>query len=76
MAAVEATTDADISSAREWLARSTSFGLGNRASVQRVIEKVWERRETQATILGIARGMIAIDWRDIMQELDCDVLLV
>ncbi|KAH7057350.1 fungal-specific transcription factor domain-containing protein [Macrophomina phaseolina] len=76
MAAVEATTDTDIVSAREWLAWATSFGLGNRASVRRIVEEVWERRETQSRLSGIAQGMVAIEWRDVMQELDCDVLLI
>jgi hypothetical protein len=76
MAAVEATADADIASAREWLDWATSFGLGNRVSVRRVVEEVWKRRETHSRLFGMARGMVAIEWRDVVQELDCDVLLL
>jgi hypothetical protein len=76
MAAVEAVKDADITTAREWLAWATSFGLGNRASVRKIIEEVWERRESQSRLSGISRGMVSIEWRDVMQELNYDVLLV
>jgi hypothetical protein len=76
IAAVEAATDDNIALAREWLIWATSFGLGNRPSMRRVIEHVWATRETLATNYDVSRGLIAIDWRDIMVELDCDVLLV
>ena len=76
MAAVESYTNEDMESARKWLTWATSFGVGSRTSVRRIIESVWERRETLSRSSGIPKGVITVDWREVMQELDCDVLLI
>lgn len=76
IAAVEAYTIDDMAAARRWLKRSTSFGMGNRESVQKVVQEVWRMREDRCEALDIDRGIIAVDWREVMREMDCDVLLV
>lgn len=76
IAAVEAYTDEDLSAARSWLDLATTFGLGNRTSIKRVVEEVWRRREALSAVTGFEVGSLAIDWRIVMQELDCDVLLI
>ena len=74
IAAVEAHTDEDLTAARAWLDWATSFGLGSRASVRRVIEEVWQRREEESQNRRTSRG--TIDWLGVMHELDCDLLVV
>jgi hypothetical protein len=76
IAAAEAYTEKDIAAAQRWLKSATSFGLGNRYSIQRVLEEVWRRRRAVAITSGMDLGSIAIDWRKVMHELDCDVLIV
>lgn len=76
IAAVEAFTEDDLTAARAWLDSATSFGIGSRDSMKMVIEEVWRRREAISRSSGLEPGMVAIDWRDVMQELDCDVLLI
>lgn len=76
IAAVEAFTDEDIASAELWLATATSFGLGSRILVKQVIEEVWKRREVVSAQTGMDKGLISIDWRQVMKELDIDILLI
>lgn len=76
IAAVEAYADQDIASARMWLDRSTKFGMANRNALRKVVEEVWRRREDSAASLGTDPGSIAVDWRQVMEQLHCDVLLV
>lgn len=76
IAAVEAVTEENLARAKEWLDSSTSFGIGSRESIRLVVEEVWRRREDIACVSGLELGQIAVSWRDVMQELDCDILLV
>lgn len=76
VAAVEAYTEEDMASAREWLERSVHFGLGNRFPVKRIIEEVWRRREDLHLQSTIEKGLIIIDWRDVVRDLEVDILLV
>ncbi|KAI8624354.1 fungal-specific transcription factor domain-containing protein [Xylariaceae sp. FL1651] len=76
IAAIEAYTHDDLSRARQWLDSTTKFGIGSRVTVRRVVEEVWRRRETLSNSSRLDPGMIAIDWRQVMHDLDCDILLV
>ncbi|KAH7155775.1 fungal-specific transcription factor domain-containing protein [Dactylonectria estremocensis] len=76
IAAVEAYTEEDLVAARGWLSRATSFGVGSRNSITLVVEEVWRQREDISRASGMELGLIIIDWRSVMQELDCDLLLV
>lgn len=76
IAAAEAHTEEDVATARRWLDSATSFGLGSRNSIRRVLEETWRRREAIAITSGMSLGSIAVDWRKVMHELDCDVLIV
>lgn len=76
IAAVEAYTPEDMALARGWLRRTTMFGIGSRLYVRKLVEEVWKRRDETATKLGIDKGLIPIDWRVIMKELDMDILLI
>ncbi|GKZ27590.1 hypothetical protein AbraIFM66951_005982 [Aspergillus brasiliensis] len=76
MAAVEATRDEDVEAARRWLDWALSFGIGIRAKVKTVVEEVWRRRNEMAAATGMEKDLIVVDWLRVMQELDCDVLLI
>ena len=76
IAATEASTDNDMHLARDWLQDALSFGLGSRVHVQTVLEELWHRRECIAQELGVDKGSVSVDWREIMRDLQVDVLLI
>ena len=76
IAAVEAFTEDNIAAARQWLESAVSFGIGSRESMRCIVEEVWRRRNTIAQTSGLRLGLIAVDWREVMQELGIDILLV
>ncbi|KAH8734522.1 fungal-specific transcription factor domain-containing protein [Ilyonectria robusta] len=76
IAAVEAYSEEDLVAAREWLDCATSFGIGSRNSMRLVVEEVWSRREAICKASGMELGLISVDWRSVMQEVNCDLLLV
>jgi hypothetical protein len=76
VAAVEAYEDEDKAQAGLWLDWATSFGLGSRLLVRKVVEEVWRRREEISRDLGVSPGAVIVDWKKVMYELGCDVLLV
>ncbi|KAH7156572.1 fungal-specific transcription factor domain-containing protein [Dactylonectria macrodidyma] len=76
IAAIEAYTEEDLAAAKEWLSRATSFGIGSRNSIALVVEEIWRQREEISRASGMEVGLIIIDWRGVMQELNCDLLLV
>lgn len=76
IAAVEAYTPEDMQSARQWLEQSINFGLGNRLPVKRIIEEVWRRRDDAHFERAMDKGLVAVDWRDVVRDLGIDILLV
>lgn len=76
IAAVEVYTPEDMDLARNWLDRTTMFGIGSRVCVRRLVEEVWKRRDEAADELKIDKGLISIDWRAVMEELGMDILLI
>ncbi|KAH8881880.1 hypothetical protein GQ53DRAFT_798996 [Thozetella sp. PMI_491] len=76
IAAVEAYTVENKFLAREWLNHTTTFGIGSRHSVRKVVEEVWERREAAARDTGVDEGLISVDWREVMSDLGLSILLV
>lgn len=76
IAAVEAFTENDLDSAQKWLEQTTHFGLGNRFSVKRIVENVWRERELVHLEKNVGKGLIAVDWRKIANDLGADILLV
>ncbi|KAF4959794.1 hypothetical protein FSARC_10619 [Fusarium sarcochroum] len=76
VAAVEATRDEDIEAASRWMDWALSFGIGIRAGAKTVVEEVWRRRGEMAAATGLEKDLIIVDWLKVMQELDCDVLLI
>ncbi|KAM0550824.1 hypothetical protein ACHAPJ_008687 [Fusarium lateritium] len=76
VAAVEATRDEDIEAASRWMDWALSFGIGIRANVKTVVEEVWRRRGEMAAATGLEVDLITVDWLEVMQELDSDILLI
>jgi hypothetical protein len=76
IAAVEAYTDEHMALAREWLDWATSLGIAGRNVIRRIVEEVWRRRHEISECCGYDRGMIVIDWIDVMHDFDADVLLI
>ncbi|KAM6511799.1 hypothetical protein FALCPG4_016792 [Fusarium falciforme] len=76
IAAVEAFSEDNMTAARVWLNHAISFGIGSRNAMKRVVEEVWRRRQAISESSGLNRGLIVVDWRDVMQELDMDLLLI
>jgi hypothetical protein len=76
IAAVEANEAHHIDAAKKWLEFATSVGMGNRFKVKAIVEEVWNLREILSKETGISSGDISVDWRDVMVDLDLDILLV
>jgi hypothetical protein len=76
IAAAEAYTYENMALARRWLHRTTKFGIGSRQPVCKVVEEVWRRREVASQELGIDSGLISVDWREVMADLDLEILLI
>lgn len=76
IAAVEAHEDTHKTAAKEWLKFSTSVGMGNRFKAKAIVEEVWRLREDSSTRTGVDAGNISVDWRDVLVDLDMDILLV
>lgn len=76
IAAAEACTQEDKDLASDWLNNAGSFGLGNRILIKRVIEEIWTRRKLLSEQSGLDQSYTRIDWREVMHDLDLDVLLI
>lgn len=76
VAAAEAYKEDDLSEARKWLFGASSIGLTSRKSAQHVLEEMWRRREAMSANSGLDPGQISIDWRLVMTELGCEILLI
>lgn len=76
IAAVEAFTEDHLVLAKEWLDWATSFGIGSRDSMKLVVEEVWRQRDKKSESSGLSKGLIIIDWREVMHQLDSEVLLI
>ena len=76
VAAVEACDDADLEAAKTWLDEAMQVGMGNRTQVRTVVEEVWRRRRDLSQKVGLPLDQCCIDWREVMQDLDIDILLV
>jgi hypothetical protein len=76
MVAVEVYNAELMTTVRNWLQRTAMLGIGNRVSVQQLLEEVWRRREQAAVEIGVDTGEITIDWREVMSELGLEILLI
>ncbi|KAI9740478.1 MAG: hypothetical protein M1834_005058 [Cirrosporium novae-zelandiae] len=76
MAAIEVFREADKRLTREWLNTADQLGIGNRKEVRLIIEEVWRIRTEVARSTKREEGEIVVDWRQVMEDLNLDILLV
>jgi hypothetical protein len=76
IAAVEAVDEEHINAAKKYLNFATSVGMGNRFKAKSIVEEVWRLREESSTATSTSSGNVSVDWRDVMVDLDMDILLV
>lgn len=58
------------------LQASSVLGAVNRATAHHIVKCVWARRQEIATRDGCPVGEVLLDWRDVLKELDVDILLL
>lgn len=76
IAAVESYEESDLRAAKAWLDVAASVGMGNRLRIRTIVEEVWRMRDAASRETRKDKGSITIDWRDVMQKLGLDILLV
>lgn len=76
IAAVEVYEENDKCKVQELLSNACGVGMENRVKVRNLVERIWEIRDVQALETRQDKGMIRVDWRNIMHISDLDVLLV
>lgn len=76
IAFVEAYQEDHLAAAMSWLENSSKVGMGNRVKVKAVIDEVWRTRQSTAITTGQDPGSVIVDWRDVMTELNVDIVLV
>ncbi|KEF61559.1 uncharacterized protein A1O9_03126 [Exophiala aquamarina CBS 119918] len=76
VAAAEAYTPDSQALATHCLDVFIDGGAGNRRDVQRVVEQVWSDREKLASERQCDPGKVSLDWREVMNRLNVDILLL
>lgn len=76
IAAVESYEESDLRAAKVWLDAAASVGMGNRIRIRTIVEDIWRTRDAASREKRKDKGSIIIDWRDVMQNLGLDILLV
>ncbi|KIW57941.1 hypothetical protein PV05_02497 [Exophiala xenobiotica] len=76
IAAAEAYTAEAQALAECVLSLSTSFGAANRAVIHQVVKQIWNEREEAAAQGGCEVGDVLVDWREVLKNLDVEILLL
>ena len=76
IAAAEAYTAEAQALAECVLSLSTSFGAANRAVIHRVVKQIWSEREEAAAQRQCEVGDVLVDWREVLKNLDVEILLL
>lgn len=76
IAAAEAYTPASKELTEVFFQFSEKLGAQNRVDVQSVIRRVWKDREEQAAARECDQGDVIIDWREVMEDMELDILLL
>jgi hypothetical protein len=76
IAAVEAYTSEARALATRFFDRAEKRGGPNRKAMHRVIRQVWADRERLASDWCCDPGEVPVDWRQIMESLGVDILLL
>lgn len=75
IASVEAYEDSDICRFQKLFRNACGMGMANRVQIQALVERIWKIRDVQATHTGQGKGLIRVDWKNVMHVLELDVLL-
>ncbi|EXJ66730.1 uncharacterized protein A1O5_09925 [Cladophialophora psammophila CBS 110553] len=76
IAAAEAYTAEAQALAECVLSLSTSLGAANRAVIHRVVKQIWIEREEAAAQRRCEVGDVLVDWREVLKNLDVEILLL
>ena len=81
IAAVECYRPEDLSLVTaSWLNGLEGSGIGNRRDIRRVVEGVWAERAKRLALQKvdeeISLGDVVVDWREVMESMNLDILLV
>lgn len=76
IAATETYKDEDKDTIKHVFADASASSMQNRAKIKGLVEEVWRLRDLRATERDLERGMIKVDWRMVMQDLELDILLM
>ncbi|KAL9062936.1 MAG: hypothetical protein Q9157_008527 [Trypethelium eluteriae] len=56
--------------------KAKQVGMGNRDHLGAILEEVWRRRSVESMVCGLEPSLITMDWKEVMSDLQIDVLLV
>ncbi|KIW85929.1 hypothetical protein Z517_01322 [Fonsecaea pedrosoi CBS 271.37] len=76
VAAAEAYTTEAQTLADGVLSLSTGFGVANRALIHQVVKRIWSEREEVAARRGCDAGIVFVNWREVLRNLDVEILLL
>lgn len=76
IAGVEAYNDHEMKLFSTLFENAQSVGMRNRFKAKQLMEEVWAVRSSIATETGQNPGNVRVNWRQVMRQLDIDVLLV
>lgn len=76
VAAAEAYTPEAQALANRFHKFSDTLGVSNRTDMKRVVDQVWAEREGLAAAQRCSPGEVIVDWRDVMENLELDILLL
>ena len=55
---------------------TSRMGIMNRVKMLMLLESVWQIRAATAVLTGQAPDIIRVDWREVMRDMDIDILLI
>lgn len=76
IASAEACTSEAQQLADAALSLSTGFGIANRLLIRRVVHSIWAERMKMAAQQQCEVGEVLMDWRQLLKQLDVDILLL
>lgn len=76
MAALEAHRDNDKRVVMAWLRSADRGGVASCAVIRDFVEEVWRCRTRKAGLMGVEEADVVVDWMEVMDDTNPDLLLV
>lgn len=76
IAAVEVFQIEDKTTVEQMFAGSHATSSQHRCNIRAVVKEVWRVREERAAESGLEVRIVTVDWRDVMRDLDLDLMLL